>query len=149
MALSIAAGLCQEMVEHALRESPREACGLLLGLEGRILSVHPARNELGDEARYRIDPRDHFAAIRAARARGLAVMGAFHSHPRSPAVPSPTDREQAWPELVYVIVSLATDPQGKSVRAWQLRDGTFREVDLVSGTGEGERTCNPVPRDSA
>ena len=38
--------------------------------------------------RYEVAPEDHFAAVRAARADGLEVIGAYHSHPASPAEPS-------------------------------------------------------------
>jgi proteasome lid subunit RPN8/RPN11 len=76
-----------------------------------------------------VSPEDHFAAIRHARATGQLVIGAYHSHPRSPAAPSETDIEEANdPELLHVIVSLATDPP--SVRAYRLADGLATEVGM-------------------
>ncbi|MGE3841994.1 MAG: M67 family metallopeptidase [Vicinamibacterales bacterium] len=140
--------LLRQMIEHARRESPHEACGLLLGDRDHILEVVPARNELADHSRYRIDPRDHFAAIRQARARTWAVMGAFHSHPRSAPLPSETDREEAWPDFLYVIVSLDPACESEPVRAWQLVDGTFQPVALVIGSGEGVPPCDAIPNGS-
>ena len=38
---------------------------------------------------------------------GEELVGIYHSHPRSPAYPSPTDRREAhWPAAAYVLVSL-------------------------------------------
>ena len=57
--------------------------------------------------RFLIDPKDHIDARRAARGRGLEVLGFYHSHPHSPAWPSPTDvAEAAYPDAVHLIVSL-------------------------------------------
>lgn len=99
------------IVEHARRESPRECCGLLIGRDGDVLKSRGARNLRDSAVVYLVDPRDHFEAIRDARAAGLAVLGAYHSHPRSPATPSATDiREANDPGFVHVIVSLA-DPE--------------------------------------
>jgi proteasome lid subunit RPN8/RPN11 len=38
--------------------------------------------------------------------RGLVVLGFYHSHPDHPAVPSEFDRQHAWPNLHYVIVTV-------------------------------------------
>ena len=48
-------------------------------------------------------------------------VGVYHSHPRSPAEPSQTDINLAtYPHWLYLIVSLAGDPE---VRAWRIADG--------------------------
>lgn len=101
------------IVEHARRESPLECCGLLIGRDGDVLESRGARNLRDSAVAYLVDPRDHFEAIRQARAARLDVIGAYHSHPRSPATPSPTDiREANDPCFVHVIVSLAdVEPQ--------------------------------------
>lgn len=140
----------EAIVEHARREAPRECCGLLIGTASRIVEVVPARNEAARATEYRIAPEDHFAAVRRARALGLAVVGAYHSHPASPPEPSPRDLADAWPDFLYVIVSLAPpgqdgdaeeraagshrrEPSGgpAELRAWRLDAGRFVEVDLV------------------
>jgi proteasome lid subunit RPN8/RPN11 len=104
-----------------------ECCGLLIGAEGDVLQSRPARNLRRSQTAYLVDPEDHFAAIRGARAAGLAVVGGYHSHPRSKPVPSATDVAEATdPEFLYLIVSLAAaDPK---IAAYQIRDGAFLEV---------------------
>lgn len=131
------------MLAHAREEAPRECCGLLLGTAGAVAEVWPARNELPGISSYRIDPRDHFAAIRRARSAGLSILGAYHSHPRSAPEPSARDLEDAWPELVYVIVSLEEASRSRPVRAWRLMTGNFAEVALVTPTEECDAPCLP------
>jgi proteasome lid subunit RPN8/RPN11 len=103
----IAPAIVEEILAHAREEAPRECCGLLIGGDGTVERAVRARNL--DEAptrRYLIDPADHFRAIRAARAQRKDVIGAYHSHPSGPAVPSPTDLAEAnnGSDFVYVIV---------------------------------------------
>ena len=116
------------ILAHAAAAAPREACGLLIG-EGQV--VHravAARNLSPRDTRYQVAPDDHFAAVRAARHDGLEVIGAYHSHPDSPAEPSPTDREAAFGGFLFVIASPVPRPH---LRAWELVDGNFAERALV------------------
>ena len=96
-----------DLREHARAELPNECCGLLVGDADAIVRAVRARNQRASPTRYLVDPEDHFAAIRAARREGLAVVGAYHSHPSGPSVPSETDRAEAHDRsYMYVIVSL-------------------------------------------
>jgi proteasome lid subunit RPN8/RPN11 len=76
---------------------------------------------------YEIDPEEHIAARKSLRARGSSVLGAYHSHPRSPATPSPRDVAEAHydQEFFYVIVSLERRPP--DVRVYSLEKGEFVE----------------------
>ena len=106
------------VVAHAREEAPIECCGLLLGRKGTVEECVRARNIRRSRTSYLIDPADHFAAIRRARVEQRAVLGAYHSHPQSPPVPSETDvREALDRDLLYVIVSLA-DPAAPDVRGY-------------------------------
>jgi proteasome lid subunit RPN8/RPN11 len=87
--------------------------------------------------RFLVDPRDHVAALREARRRGLDVVGFYHSHPRSAATPSETDLSEAtYPDFLSVIVGLgpqgAVDPQGPDVRLYRFSGGTFLPVRFVT-----------------
>ena len=99
------------MLEHARREAPRECCGLLIGTAESVVRSVRARNLEDGATRYSVDPADHFAAVRSARADGLEVVGAYHSHPSSAPVPSTTDIAEAnsGADFLYVIVSLVND----------------------------------------
>jgi proteasome lid subunit RPN8/RPN11 len=69
----------------------------------------------------RIEPLDYARAERLYAARGLGVVGNYHSHPDHPAVPSQYDLEHLapWPTMSYVVVSVR---EGKAVelRSWEL-----------------------------
>ena len=67
---------------------------------------------------------------------GEDLVAIFHSHTRSPAVPSATDRRTArYPDAVYLLATLA-DPDAAPVdalRAWRIRDGVSTEIGLRIG----------------
>ena len=123
-------GVEAAIVEHARQDAPRECCGLLIGESDYVTAAVRAEN-IADEPtrRYLIEPRDHLKAIRAARDRGLQVVGAYHSHPRSAAIPSATDAAEGFSHFLYVIVSLASEPP--DLTAWTWGDGNFTAVPLV------------------
>jgi proteasome lid subunit RPN8/RPN11 len=86
-----------------------------------------------------MDPGDHIRARRQARNRGLDVLGFYHSHPRSPATPSATDRAEAWyPDYLYLIVSLRTVPA--EVRLYRLNPDGFAEMAWQVAEGRGVNT---------
>jgi proteasome lid subunit RPN8/RPN11 len=131
-ALHLSRTLRAEIEHSARRRYPAEACGLLLGRqEGALVEVellHPTRNlnTARPNDRYDLDPADQLAAEEAARARGLDVVGVWHSHPDHPARPSETDRAQAWENWSYVIVSIAAGV-AHDLRSWRFVDGRFLE----------------------
>jgi len=116
------------VLAHADEAAPREACGLLIGSGGVVHRAVRARNVARSAARYEVAAEDHFAALRGARADGLEVIGAYHSHPLTSAEPSPTDRAAAFPGFVFVIAARTPGPH---LRAWELVDGNFAERPLV------------------
>jgi len=118
-----------EILQHAREVAPQECCGLLVGHRGSIETVFRARNLDASATRYLVDPDDHFAAIRTARAQGRRVIGAYHSHPASPATPSESDIAEAsgGRDFLYVIVS----PIAGELRGYYLKNGEVNYVDLI------------------
>ena len=55
---------------------------------------------------------------RYARTKDLEVVGFYHSHPESAAVPSQYDLEHAWPTYSYIIVSVKNERAG-DLFSWQ------------------------------
>jgi proteasome lid subunit RPN8/RPN11 len=119
---------------HARREAPNECCGLLLGTASTIAEAARTRNVAGDPgSRFVIDPKEHIDLRRGARARGLEVIGFYHSHPRSAAVPSPADlAEAAYPGHFHVIVSLMAEPPDIAVYRLDDGGGNFRRLPVVT-----------------
>ena len=111
------------MIAHAREEAPNECCGLLVGPPGRIDEVVRCTNLDVSPVRYRLDPKRHIDTNKRLRHTSRAVVGVYHSHPHSPAVPSESDVAEAhYPEFVWIVVSLA-DAQAPDVRAYTIAGG--------------------------
>jgi proteasome lid subunit RPN8/RPN11 len=122
------------LLAHARAELPNEACGLLGGdpSAGRATSFHATRNGLASPLRYDVDAEDLIGAMFAIESAGEELIAIFHSHPRSPAVPSATDVREARYDVVHLIASLAEPLVGApdGIRAWRIRDGSAAEIEV-------------------
>lgn len=124
--------------DHAEQDFPNECCGFLVGkianLETSIVSeIVRAKNTRHDrpQNRFEIDPGELVRTDKAARSAGNTVIGFYHSHPNSPAVPSEFDREHAWPGYCYVIVSVI-EGRSRSTKNFKLLDDRSAfEVDPI------------------
>ncbi len=147
MALKLAPEHFEAIRTHGARDYPNECCGMLLGrAEGakkiavEIVALNNLRHdpkraqevlpldEPGLESernRFLIDPLDQLKAEKDARARGLGVLGYYHSHPDHPARPSIYDREHAWPWYSYVIVNVQAGKPGE-MTSWVLSEDRSR-----------------------
>lgn len=143
MGLKLNAGYLKAIHQHAEAEYPAECCGILVGrgdgdskevLEVAAIAnlrLDPVRaqdviplDDPGRESernRFLIDPKEQLRVEKDARARGLAVIGYYHSHPDHPARPSGYDRDHAWPWYSYVIVSVEAG-SARDTRSWVLND---------------------------
>ena len=120
------------LVAHARSLAPDECCGVLIGDADQVFDAVPARNIAErPSVRFLIDPKDHLAALRDARGRGLDVVGFYHSHPRSPAIPSETDLAEAnYPQHLFLIVSLKDATP--DVQLYWFLDGNFLPAPFVT-----------------
>lgn len=114
--ITIAEKQLTEIREHGIRDYPYECCGLLLGryaADGKFVTetypISNAREESAKRNRFLITPEEHMRGERYARAQDLEIVGFYHSHPDSPAVPSQYDLEHAWPTYSYIIVSTSAN----------------------------------------
>jgi proteasome lid subunit RPN8/RPN11 len=127
----IARTLMERLVAEAAASPHVEICGLLFGTRDRIMSAAGAANVARDpERRFEVDPAALFAAMRAERAGGPAVIGHYHSHPTGHATPSPRDAAQAheqdrlWLILTPIRARLWRSQRGGSI------EGAFDPVDM-------------------
>lgn len=101
-----------EMVAHARATYPDECCGAMLGaIENGLKIVRlalPLRNAYEGErrARYELHPEDLLRADREARARGMDLIGIYHSHPDCGAYFSETDLRNSCPWYSFVVLSI-------------------------------------------
>lgn len=131
--LSISTGVAERIRKHGAETYPHECCGALLGRDAdlggdrkglrEILDCLPLVNRRDDSPnnRFSIAPMDVIEADRAAQARGMDLIGWYHSHPDHPAKPSEYDRNHAWPWFSYIIVSVRAGLP-KEMTSWRLND---------------------------
>lgn len=129
--LALASTVVEAMLAHACDELPNEACGLLSGRPGRALRFHPARNALASRYAYEVEPGDLVRIMYAIEADAEELVGIFHSHPATPAIPSASDVREAEYPVVYLIASFA-DPEAPGLRGWRIEAGNAREVRVTS-----------------
>ena len=133
-AVRIIAAALEAIVSHARAEQPHECCGLLIGAGGVVIEAVATANAADDPVRrFEIPPIEHIRQIRRCRALTAEsgerhdVIGAYHSHPRSAAEPSPTDIEQAFQDFVYVIAGPA-DADDVVTKAYRLTNDGMKPI---------------------
>jgi proteasome lid subunit RPN8/RPN11 len=100
------------MVAHAEKTYPNECCGAMLGpIDGDVKTVRvalPLENAYpgAQRERYELRPEDLLYAEREARAKGMDLIGIFHSHPDCDAYFSKTDLENSCPWYSFVVLSI-------------------------------------------
>ena len=114
-----------EIRDHGVRDYPYECCGLLLGHyreDGKVVSetypISNAREESAKRNRFLIEPKELMQGEQYARDKDLEVVGFYHSHPDSTAIPSRYDLEHAWPTYSYIIVS-TTPGRAGDLYSWE------------------------------
>ncbi len=123
--------LITRLLAHAQGSPELEVCGLIGANAQGAFHLYPIANAAAEPERlFTMAPQAQIDALRTMRERGEQLFAIYHSHPHAPATPSATDlREAAYPEALYLIVSL--DTAGVlELRAYQLTEGQFVAVAL-------------------
>lgn len=141
LVLELPRELFDRILAHARAELPNEACGVVAGVDGKAVRVYPMRNAEGSPVVYRFDDTEQLKVFKEVEARGWELLGFFHSHPKTKAYPSRTDREIAhWRDPVtgeevpahpgtrYLIVSLAE--REPVLRAFRFEGGKAVEEEM-------------------
>lgn len=127
--MKITRKIIREIVDHAKKEAPFEACGYLALKDGIITFSYALTNIDKSNEHFSFDPKEQFMAVKDARSKGLEMCAVYHSHPASPARPSQEDIKLAYdPNVSYFIVSLAGAKE--EVRAFSIKNGDAAEIDL-------------------
>jgi [CysO sulfur-carrier protein]-S-L-cysteine hydrolase len=133
--LTLRADLLAAVVEHARRDHPQEACGVLAGPAGsdRPERFVPMPNAARSPTFYEFDPADLLALYRDMNARDEEPVVVYHSHTATPAEPSPTDVAlAAEPHAHYLLVSTREELAGEcEVRSFRIVDGTVTEEPVL------------------
>lgn len=104
----------QILIEYAKKTAPAESCALLFGHEksetSTVKEVFLTQNTENSPVNFTISNEELLAGYKQAEKKGLEVIGIFHSHPHSEAIPSSTDRKfMTINPVVWVIFSNKED----------------------------------------
>lgn len=117
------------IVEHARRDHPDEACGVVAGPVGSDTPVRfvPMLNAARSPTFYEFDSADLLALYKEMDANDEEPVVVYHSHTATEAYPSRTDISLAQePNAHYVLVSTRS-PDETEFRSFRIVDGAVTE----------------------
>ena len=139
-----------EIVAHARRDHPDEACGVVAGPAGsdRPERFVPMLNAARSPTFYEFDSHDLLALYREMDDRDEEPVVIYHSHTATEAYPSRTDVSLAQePDAHYVLVS-TRDPDHEEFRSFRIVDGVVSEEEVrvvpALEPDEGARSGHPA-----
>lgn len=124
-----------KILEHARKELPDEACGLIAGeINGEdkiIKKVYLLTNIDHSNEHFSLDPKEQLVAIKDMRTLGLTPLGNWHSHPESPSRPSEEDKRLAYDSKAsYMILSLM-DNENPVLNSFKIEGNNAEKENLV------------------
>jgi proteasome lid subunit RPN8/RPN11 len=125
--LTIGSGLYEQIVAHARRDHPDEACGVIAGPAGqdRPQRFIPMTNAERSPTFYRFDSMEQLRVWREMDERDEEPVVIYHSHTATEAYPSRTDISYASePGAHYVLVSTR---DGLEFRSFRITGGVVTE----------------------
>jgi proteasome lid subunit RPN8/RPN11 len=135
MRLLISSSHLKKVEADARAQAPVEACGILVGRQkGRnfeVLDVVKTSNVMDSPTRFEIDPEELYRAMKGAEARGLEIIGFYHSHLGYGAGPSTVDldRMKFLSNLVWLICDISA--KGANFRAFTMRGDKLVELEMA------------------
>ena len=86
-----------KLVTRAIEQKPNESCAMLLGKkvddDWNVKEVFHTENIDNSQTNFTISPEDLLKGYQLAEKMRLELVGVFHSHPNSDAIPSSTDKK--------------------------------------------------------
>lgn len=139
----------EEIVAHGLEGKPLEICGFLAGRstpdEKVVTEVFRIESDDQSELTYSMNPLQQLRAEKEIRARGLEILGIYHTHPATVPYPSKTDVARAhwgetddllFPDYSYLIVSLrepsTPEPRSFYIKGRNIPEGIEEETVEIS-----------------
>ena len=127
--LRISRPLHDKIIEHARKDHPDEACGVIAGPVGsdRPERFIPMQNAERSPTFYRFDSREQLKVWREMDDNDEGPVVIYHSHTATEAYPSRTDVSYASePDAHYVLVS-TRDASQTEFRSFRILDGVVTE----------------------
>ncbi|HMU36028.1 MAG TPA: M67 family metallopeptidase [Marmoricola sp.] len=134
--LAISQSLVDEIIAHAKRDHPDEACGVIAGPEGsdRAERFVPMINAAGSPTFYEFDSTELLALYKQMWDNDEEPIVVYHSHTATEAYPSRTDIKLAnEPGAHYVLVSTrehGNNPGPVEFKSYRIVDGEVTEEEV-------------------
>lgn len=119
--------------DHSQREDAKggfEAVGFMAARPetGIGVAVLPMHNHAADPTcAFFVEPWEQFQGENALKDKGYMILGIYHSHPRSEALPSKADHAMAWPGGVMAIFSVLFD----ELKLYREQDNRLTPIGLM------------------
>lgn len=131
----------QKMVDHAIRDHPHEACGLVIGTDHHRVERVIAIDNCADDPQhhYQMNPQALARALHDLDAAGHQWLAVYHSHPHGDAVPSRDDIDQHGvhlPNIAQIIIGM--EKQRIQIQGWSIEGIAVQPIDLMIGRGGGK-----------
>jgi [CysO sulfur-carrier protein]-S-L-cysteine hydrolase len=127
--LTISRDLYDKIVEHARKDHPDEACGVIAGQAGSDTPVRfiPMLNAARSPTFYEFDSMELLRVWNEMDGNDEEAVVIYHSHTATEAYPSRTDISYAnEPQAHYVLVSTRDEEQAE-FRSYRITDGKVTE----------------------
>ena len=127
--LTIPRALVDQITEHARKDHPDEACGVIAGPAGGDQPARfiPMLNAARSPTFYEFDSMELLRVWREMEAGDEEPVVIYHSHTATAAYPSRTDISYAnEPQAHYVLVS-TREPDETEFRSYRIIDGVVTE----------------------
>jgi len=139
--VKLLADTANSIIEEAKKDDC-ECCGILLAdplapSVGRWVYPAPNRATRRKQSRFVLDPATHLRVVELEAEGRVVVVGYYHSHPTSPAEPSPDDIDRALSGVTYLIAGL--EGRTWTLRAWRKVGEEFVEEPIELEMGEWHR----------
>ena len=119
-----------EVIAHAREGFPLEVCGILGGTGETVSATYRMTNIDASNEHFMMEPKEQFAVVKELRAKGLAMLAIYHSHPETPARPSEEDIKLALTPLVSSIIVSLADPQQPTMKSYKIYQGNVEPEDI-------------------
>ncbi|EID55446.1 Mov34/MPN/PAD-1 family protein [Saccharomonospora xinjiangensis] len=134
--LRIRRDLVDAIVEHARRDHPDEACGVVAGPDDgtdRPERLIPMVNAARSPTFYEFDSGDLLRLYREMDARDEKPVVIYHSHTATEAYPSRTDIKLAQEPFAHYVLVSTRQPDTHEFRSYRIVDGEVTEepVEIV------------------
>jgi proteasome lid subunit RPN8/RPN11 len=125
----------ESIKKHALKNFPFECCGLLIGKTTMkifdVKEIVPTENIHKSGISFEADTEFVYRTITTAEAKGLEIVGIYHSHPDMHAFISAADAEvmKLWPNVAWLVLGVSEN-QIVEKKAFMLKENKIVGLEI-------------------